>query len=608
MYSEKFLWRIVRVVTASYFLITLLIVGSSVCMAEAGGVFAGHDASKTASAAESTGLFGHDVGLFHLVIVLLLFATVIVLICCLRTMVTFASKKAAHSEKKVQEALKLYTLQQTEYDAVLDTVSDLVIFLDPDQKITWLNRRAESVFGVEYSTVIGRSCHEIWHTLIGDGFLCPGRKCLFTGVTEQSIGWTRDKKQFDIRAVPVRDRCGNIVRIIEIGRDITESSRLEQKLRHVQKMESLGWLATGITHDFNNILTGIVGFAYLLQKKVSTDGQSGTYCAHITTAAERAEMLTQTFLAFTRSQSVSMAVDDLNDILRSAEDLIARVLGEDVELCLRLADDQIPVLADRLLFGQVLLNIAVHCRSAMVTGDKFVVTTSTTSLPERDLGGAAGLSSQYVCLEIEVPLRPASGRSRNILLEGVPAADRFGEGVNLGLAVARGIVELHGGSISLVEGRAGGAVFTILLPLSRKAGLEFQGGEPSPALSGDNETILLVEDDKWTRSFLREFFEGFGYGIIEAEDATDAMEKFRCYSSSIALVLCDMILPKMSGRELCRELASISPELKVLFMSGYPGDVIRSRGIAIDDITILSKPFKPEQLLQAVRVVLQGSG
>lgn len=128
------------------------------------------------------------------------------------------------------------------------------------------------------------------------------------------------------------------------------------------------------------------------------------------------------------------------------------------------------------------------------------------------------------------------------------------------------------------------------------------------ALSGENETILVVEDDKWARSFLRELFEGEGYGIVEAGDAVDAMEKFRHHGAAISLVLCDLVIPHMNGRDLCRELANIRPDLKVLYMSGYPGDVISARGIGVDDCTVLPKPFKPEELLQAVRSILQVTG
>ena len=323
MFPESIMRRVVPIVTVPFFLSSLLI-GASVTMAEAGGVVAGARLTSTsARGAEYGTLAGRQAQLPYLVIVLLLIVLSMGLLLCRQRMRALSRREISRAEKKEREALELYRCQQSEYDAVLDTVSDLVMFLNPEQKITWINRKAESALGMEYATIIGRSCHEIWHTLIGDGFLCPARKCLLSGVSERSIGWTREKKQFEIRAVPVRDRCGTVVRIIEIGRDITAQSRLEQQLRQLQKIESIGWLTTGIVHDFNNILTGIIGFAYLLQKKDNADDQSRNYLANISTAAERAEILTRTFLAFTRSQSVSIVAEDLNEIVRRNEPFLS---------------------------------------------------------------------------------------------------------------------------------------------------------------------------------------------------------------------------------------------------------------------------------------------
>ncbi len=285
--------------------------------------------------------------------------------------------------------------------------------------------------------------------------------------------------------------------------------------------------------------------------------------------------------------------------------MLASVLGEDVNLRLCLSDFEIPVMADSLLLGQVLLNIAVHCRSAICAGNDFVVKTSIWLLPDENGDGVDDFSCDFACLQVEVPTGMVPRQGWEVLQEVFPPAESFGEDVDLGLSVVRGIVEQHGGSISLVTGADSGAVFTIFLPLQRKAGHRLRKEKTSHALSGENKTILVVEDDKWARSFLRELFEGVGYGIVEAGDAMDALEKFRHHGDAISLVLCDMVIPKMSGRELCRELARFRPDLKVLFMSGYPGDVIRSRGIDLDDITLLAKPFKPEDILQAVRSVLQ---
>lgn len=612
MIPKRFIRRIIRLLT-SILLISLLLISllSWVSVSPAGIGELGADTwltSITIIGAKIHALQSAQTQLIFFGLLLFLFAVAIGIVFYWRRQSNFFRKEMHRSERKVQEVLDLFTFQQAELDTLLDTVSDLVLFLTPDQKITWVNKRAESILGLEYPALIGRSCHEIWHTLIGDGFLCPGRKCLLSGVPERSIGWTRHKKQFDIRAVPVKDSRGDVVRIIEIGSDITTSSRLEQQLRHLQKMDSIGWLTTGIIHDFNNILTGIFGFAYLLQKRCNSDDQVRNYLTNIISAAERAEILTRTFLAFSRSQPVSIAPEDLNAIIRGVEGLLVRVLGEDVNLRLILSGSEIPVLADSLLLGQVLLNIAVHCRNAMSASGDFVIRTTVSSNSGGDCDEGFAEPCHSACLHIEVPGGRVTRRVFDDLQEVFSSAVSFGEGVDLGLAVVRGIVEQHGGSITFATETGTGGIFTLHLPLDRNACFESRKVKTPLPISGKNEVILVVEDDKWARSFLRELLEGNGYKVIEAEEALAAMEKFRHHGSSIALVLCDMIIPNMSGRELCRELACIRPNLKVLFMSGYPVEAIRARGIITNDVTILSKPFKPEELLYAVRSVLDSAG
>ena len=591
------------------FLLIQLLIGVSVATTEAGGAVAGDRlASGTARAAEYGALAGRQAQLTYQVLILLLTVLALGLFLYQQRARALSLREISCAKKKAQEVLELCRCQQSEYDDVLDTVSDLVLFLNLEQKITWVNQKAESALGIEYVTIIGRSCHEIWHTLIGDGFLCPARKCLLSGGPEKSIGWTRDKKQFEISAVPVRDSCGTIVRIIEIGRDITAQSRLEQQLRQLQKIESIGWLTTGIIHDFNNILTGIIGFAYLLQKKDNTDDLTRNYLTNITSAAERAEILTRTFLAFTRSQSVSIVAEDLNEIVRGVEGLLGNILGEDIEFHLRLSACEIAVLADSRLLGQVLLNIANQCRSALRAGNSFIVSTSTWPLPVENSAGGDDLSGDFACLKIEIPAGIVPSEGWDVLEQVFPLSESFGESEDVGLAVARGIVEQHGGSITLANGAGSGTVFSIFLPLQREAGLKFWKADILSALSGGSETILVVEDDMWARSFLRELFEGAGYRIVEAGDAAAAMEKFRCHGAAISLVLCDLVIPYQNGRDLCRELAHIRPDVKVLFMSGYPADIIRARGICVDDCTVLPKPFNPEKLLQTVRSVLHSTG
>ncbi len=607
MPQEKFSRRVGQFLSVAVFLL-LFCFGTSVSHARSGKTVAGVQqvSDKGINSDSRTGL-GLDGVTFMFAFIFFLFVADTGLVLFWRRKIVFLSMARDRADGKAQAVFHRYELLQREHDALLDAVSDSVLFLTPDKKITRVNRSAESALGMDSSAIIGRSCHEIWHTLIGDGFLCPGRKCLASGVPERSVGWTPDKKQFEIRAVPVRDSHGKVVGIMEIGKDITRFSRFEQQLRQVQKVESIGLLTAGMVHDFNNILTGIVGFTYLLQKKNGGDETAHPYYANIISAAERAEMLSRSFLAFTRNQSVSMAPEDLNDVIRSVEGLLALVLGEDIDISLDLSASQAPVLADSLLLGQILVNLAVSFRNAVSGGGTFVIRTSVPSLSDGGCDAVFADSDDHVCLQVE-DLRGSMN------WQGAKAlANAFGSVASsveedLGMAVVKGIVELHGGSIAFSCGSDAGAVFSILLPRYRNDLRECRKERSAADLSGENELILIVEDDRWARSFLGELLAGFGYRIIEAEDALEALEKFEESDDDIALVLCDIVLPKMNGRELCQKLVDSCRELKVLFMSGYPVEAIRSRGIDTAEITILPKPFKPQELLHAIRSTLHATG
>jgi two-component system cell cycle sensor histidine kinase/response regulator CckA len=264
----------------------------------------------------------------------------------------------------------------------------------------------------------------------------------------------------------------------------------------------------------------------------------------------------------------------------------------------------VPVLADGRLLSHVLLNFAFLYRNAVSTGGEFVVSVSVSSLSRGEACEAKSLSGDFACLSISCSGSVLSKRVADTIEKDFMSSSSFVEGADLGLAVARGIIHQHGGSLVFSREKEGGVLFVVYLPLYPKP-VRKNGKEGSLVVtSGKNELILVVEDDRWARAYLGELLEGAGYRTLEAEDGVAALEKFRNHGDAVALVLCDMILPKMNGWALCRELVGSRNDLKVLFMSGYPLYAIRERGIDVDDINILAKPFKPGDLLRAVSELL----
>lgn len=487
-----------------------------------------------------------------------------------------------------------------QYRVILEALPDSVLLLTTDQKIFWSNAAAGTSLGMEPAELIGRFCNEVWHHRIGDGICCPGRKCLSTGMPEMSQGWSRDQRMFDIRAVPLRDPGGVIVCVVEMGRESTDLHRLETQLRQSQKMELIGQLAGGIAHDFNNLLTAIMGFGYILQMKLPEHGTERAHLSRIISAAERAAVLTESLLSFGRKHATAMVPADLNLIVREMEDILSRLLGEDIEIRFTLSDEALPVLADKVLLGQVLLNISTNARDAMPRGGELEIRTFA-GIPVSE--GKEPVPDGFVLLEIEDSGTGMDAGTVARVFEPFFTTKEDGKGTGLGLTMAQGIVSQHGGYMKIASEPGKGTTFRVFLP--RHAGeMAELLRQPSPSPSRGNAVVLLVEDDSHTRDFISELLSGYGYRVIEARDGSEAVERFLERPDEITLLICDLVGPEKNGRQIYDELLGCRPDLKALFISGYPLETLRKKGICTGDVPILSKPFDPPEFLARVRSLL----
>ncbi len=398
---------------------------------------------------------------------------------------------------------------------------------------------------------------------------------------------------------------GHVVRTWGSQRDITDRRRLEEQIRQAQKVEAVGRLAGGIAHDFNNILTAILGTTQLLQSQLGPAAPHYADVEEIRRAAERAADLTRQLLAYSRRQVLAPRVLDLNVVVAGLEPMLQRLLGEDVQLATRLARGLAPVTADPGQLGQVIVNLAINARDAMPQGGRVVIETANAELDVAFARSHAGaVPGAYVRLGVSDTGIGMDEDTRSHLFEPFFTTKPVGQGTGLGLATVYGIVKQSGGYI-WVETEAGrGTTFHICLPQSKGVPEPIAAADRPVELAGGAETILLVEDEEAVRTLSHRVLATLGYTLIVAASGPDALRAAEGHDGPIHLLLTDVVMPEMSGRELTRRLAADRSGLKVLYMSGYSEDAIARHGVLDPGTAFLQKPFTPDALAWRVREVL----
>lgn len=403
---------------------------------------------------------------------------------------------------------------------------------------------------------------------------------------------------------PVKDRQGVITHYIAIKEDITNRKRLEEQLRHSQKMEAVGTLAGGVAHDFNNMLTAIIGFGSILDMKMAQDDPLRPNVAHILTAADRAANLTRSLLTFSRPQPVDTRQMDLNDIVNGIEKMLHRLIREDIEVRMDLFPGRLPVRVDVGQIEQVLLNLATNARDAIPGVGTITISTELTELDEEfNRTHGYGIPGRYAMIAFADTGAGMDENTRERIFEPFFTTKEVGKGTGLGLSICYGIVKQHGGYIICSSEPGLRTTFRIYLPLSIGERETAEHPEPSSPRGG-TETILLAEDDATVRELTRQVLEEFGYRVIEAANGVDAVSTFTDRVDEIQLLLCDLIMPKMNGREVLDEVRKLSPDIRSLFVSGYAADTLRQKGLMEEGMIVAMKPISPLELLRKVREVL----
>ena len=506
----------------------------------------------------------------------------------------------------------------------LASIGDAVIATDAAGVVNFMNPVAESVTRWPANQAAGMPLSEVFNIIDSDSrehLENPVSKVLRNNETvhlsNHAVLISKDRGEIAIEdsAAPIKDDNGNVSGVVLVFRDVTERHRVEEalrqaedRLRQSQKMEAIGRLAGGVAHDFNNLLTAIIGHSQLVTRKMSPDDPMRNSIIEIEKAGQRAASLTAQLLAFSRKQILRPKVLDLNAVVTELEIMLRRLIGEDIAVQTRLSPSLGLVKADPGQIEQVIMNLAINARDAMPAGGVISIETANESLEGPELGEDPELhAGEYVTLAITDTGRGMDQETQARLFEPFFTTKAQGKGTGLGLATVYGIVDQSGGQITVDSEPGRGTTFKIYLP--RAVEHDAQLDEPvaivpSASPAQGKETILLVEDEEAVRTLTRRILEQSGYCVLEAKHGPEALLLCAQYEGAIHLMITDVVMPEMSGRQLTERVAPTRPDMKILLMSGYTEDTMVRHGIACDGAAFLQKPFTLDALGLKVREVL----
>lgn len=493
----------------------------------------------------------------------------------------------------------------------IDQTTETVVITDLDGVIQYCNPTFEKVTGYSKAEAIGQNPkmlksgkHEpdfysaMWDT-ITHGNVWSGHL-----INKRKDGTFYEE---DATISPIRDSSGKLSGFVAVKRDVTQQRQLEDQLRQAQKLESIGRLAGGVAHDFNNLLTVINGYSGLLLRALKAGDPLRSYAEEISTAGDRAASLTKQLLAFSRKQVIEPEVVDLNAIIRESAAMLRRLIGDDIVLETHLDASLGQVMADPDQIHQVIMNLAVNARDAISDGGAIDVETLNVELIREDGADGHGdqLPGRYVLMTVTDTGHGIDEGIRKEIFDPFFTTKQVGKGTGLGLSTVYGIIRQNGGWIDVWSEVGVGTAFKIYLPRIDASPVAERKGMSTPS-EGGCETILVVEDQKAVRSFAKAALRQHGYQVIEASDADEALSVAKQHSGQIHLLVTDVVMPGLNGRELSEHLRLLDPHLKVLFISGYTADVISQRGVLDPGVAFLHKPFGQKELAQKVREVLDG--
>ncbi|MEO6774573.1 MAG: ATP-binding protein [Kofleriaceae bacterium] len=497
--------------------------------------------------------------------------------------------------------------QAKTFVALIENSTDMIAMADFEGRVLFVNAAGRTLVGIAPDYDVRTMTLADFHT---SGGLSRAEMIRDNG-SWQGEGVLRHQQTGELIATQIssfllRDAAGTPFGFATVQHDLRETKRLEGELRQAQKMEALGRLAGGVAHDFNNLLTVILSYCSILQKGLPRDSRNARDVEQIDRAAQRAAELTKQLLAFSRRQVLEPKPLALGATVRAMEGMIRRLISEDIELRILTAPDRDAVMVDAGQVEQVVMNLVVNARDAMQGGGVLTLETSHCSLVERShvLGLDAG---DYNTLAITDTGSGIDDATKAHLFEPFFTTKDLGKGTGLGLSTVMGIVQQSGGHLTVDSEVGHGATFRVYLPAIAVANPPAAQGPLVPRTIthvGGKFRVLVVEDEVEVRTLICDVLRGAGYEVLDANNGERALQTAASVTGDIHLLLTDVIMPKMSGRQLAARFVELRPGMRVLYMSGYTDDKLGHHGVLDPDVELIQKPLTPEVLLARVRAML----
>ena len=505
------------------------------------------------------------------------------------------------TEQKQAEEKILQSKQ--DWEDTFNTITDMVTIHDKNFNVIRANKAAEQLLNLPLLGDSSRKCYRLYHGAESPPASCTSCKSLITGqLTVVEMFEPHLNKFIEIRAIPRLDKNDRMVGFIHVVRDITERKKLEEQLFQSQKLAAVGQLAGGVAHDFNNILTAILGDVYILGMKLGDQGPLTPYIEDIRASSEKAAALTRDLLAFSRKQVINPRPLDVNALVQKMQKLMAGMAGEEIHLNIVQTDPDLTVLADSGRLEQVLMNLVANARDSMPRGGTLTISAGRARMDDAYIAEYGfGRVGDYAHLSVADTGTGMDDQTRKRIFEPFFTTKELGKGTGLGLSIAYGIIKQHNGFIDCFSAPGAGTVFNIYLPLA----LDERGAEERPgAPARGKECILLADDDAMVRKTTKEVIEESGYRVIDASDGEDAVRKFNENRNDIQLLIMDVLMPGKSGMEAYEEIKAMKPEVKALFLSGYSDEIIHRKDVLDESLNFLTKPSSPVMLLTRIRELL----
>ncbi len=495
---------------------------------------------------------------------------------------------------------------RTRLDALMEKMPALLWTTDTELRFTSGMGAGLEILGLRSDQMTGKSLYEYFHTNDSEFLaIAAHRKALAGESVAYELEW--QKHIFDSHVQPLKGSDGQLLGVIGVALDITDRKHLADQLRVSQKMQAVGELAGGVAHDFNNLLMIVKGHAEMLLDRIQDSSPARHNLEQIQGATDRAATLTRQLLAFSRKQVLQPKILDLNDVVAGMIKMFSRVIGENIDLAFLPASKLAPVKADPGQMEQVLLNLVVNARDAMPDGGRLTIETTNVELDRVSASQHPAMEAgSYVMLIVTDTGCGMDAGTQARIFEPFFTTKGQGKGTGLGLATVYGVVKQSGGFIWVYSEVDHGTTFKIYLPqvtadVDRLTAEKVSAG-PVPG----TETVLFVEDEESVRELVREYLGHTGYRVLDAADGVQALEVAAAHRGPIHILVTDVVMPRLSGRELVTRLGATRSDVKVLYISGYTDDSIFRHGVLEGGVAFLQKPFNLRDLAQKIRQVLDG--